>query len=1232
MKTNFLMKKHILLTCLLCSLFLFSCHTISKSETETTVGDYQTPVTIPLKFTDPEPFEWKTITSDSLTTPVSYTLNVDDIPSEPFELNTFKPLKSPMKEYDLDWDNFPTETLKFDSVPFTVKTSTIKKPSITKMRPPANMEGTNANLLQLSVNEGLPVNEISSMVETEDGSIWIASSSTSGSLTRYDGENAFAYDYASVYGMTIDKQGRLWLTTVQNSVYVLDFKNDIEYTITPSVTNFLGVEIICDHTGTLYFVSFGDGVYKMDAEMKNLQKLKIESKQFAFTLFEDSRNNLWVTTDNGLVILDKERSSLKKISSIADYNINGFVFDIKEDKTGNIWICQQLPPSSSSNTPTPEVLQVSLENKKAAVLSAENGYNILGHQLQEDNLGNIWIAGANEIFILSTDKKSSKTIGINSDMVGNQKRTRTLKRKDGTLWFGTVDKGVVIANDFTLKTEYFDASRGLINDQVWEIEENSRGELWLGTRGGINIIDPQKNTIKALSLEQLHNGPNSNISSAKEISKDIYFINARSGFSIFDRQKNKLTQYLSNPIAPFIAWRATAINEHTFLLYTQEGLFLYDIESNTLKKAVSKNDANLLKAQSSALMVYDKEILWIPSKNGLAKVNLKTNIISYLREEQGLSANEGSAALVSKEGEVWVATLNGIAILNLEANTLTNLKEENGLIPAEMYDLIERDDIMYAASVNGLIPIEKASVKTTNKGFYNFNGGFGFKSNDYLQGSPKFFKNGQFWSGVSNPASQYKLLVIDNAPKPDTTLSTVYITKMYIRDEDPEFNDQNSTDSLNINAISYAKEKNMTWDSIKKPYNIPNGLVLPFDQNSLSFSYASGDVFNRDQLKYRFILEGEDEDWTNAKTQTKTKNYYNLKPGQYTFKVAARSFNKPWSTPDELTFSISPPWWQTWWAYLLYAIIVASILRIYILFRARKLTKENKYLEEKVKERTNELEASIEDLKSTQAQLIQSEKMASLGELTAGIAHEIQNPLNFVNNFAEVNSELIEEMKEELDNGNIEDVKSLANDINENEKKIMFHGKRADSIVKGMLQHSRNSNGKKEPTNINALADEYLRLAYHGLRAKDKSFNATMVTNFDESIGSVNVIPQDIGRVILNLITNAFYACTERSRSIVDEKKKSGIENYEPTVTVSTKKSNKSIEIKVTDNGNGIPKKVLDKIFQPFFTTKPTGQGTGLGLSMSYDIITKGHGGELKVNTQEGTGTTFSIIIPIKPS
>ncbi|MEP6682398.1 MAG: ATP-binding protein, partial [Parafilimonas sp.] len=267
------------------------------------------------------------------------------------------------------------------------------------------------------------------------------------------------------------------------------------------------------------------------------------------------------------------------------------------------------------------------------------------------------------------------------------------------------------------------------------------------------------------------------------------------------------------------------------------------------------------------------------------------------------------------------------------------------------------------------------------------------------------------------------------------------------------------------------------------------------------------------------------------------------------------------------------------------------------------------------------IKKAYSELKTTQAQLIQSEKMASLGELTAGIAHEIQNPLNFVNNFSEVSNELLDEMTEELNRGDINEAKVIAEDIKQNLEKINHHGKRADAIVKGMLQHSRKSTGVKEPTDINALCDEYLRLSYHGLRAKDKSFNTDFKTDFDETIGTINIVSQDMGRVLLNLFNNAFYAVNERKKLIAN--------NYQPMVEVKTQRVNDKVEITVRDNGNGIPQNVVDKIFQPFFTTKPTGQGTGLGLSLSYDIITKEHNGTIKVNSKEGEGTEFIIQLPL---
>jgi two-component system, NtrC family, sensor kinase len=321
--------------------------------------------------------------------------------------------------------------------------------------------------------------------------------------------------------------------------------------------------------------------------------------------------------------------------------------------------------------------------------------------------------------------------------------------------------------------------------------------------------------------------------------------------------------------------------------------------------------------------------------------------------------------------------------------------------------------------------------------------------------------------------------------------------------------------------------------------------------------------------------------------------------------------------------------------------IIGLLLIAGIVIRNNRQKQKANALLQKQKE---EIQKTLTELKLTQAQLIQSEKMASLGELTAGIAHEIQNPLNFVNNFSEVSNELIDEMNVEIDKGNNEEVKAIASDIKQNLEKINHHGKRADAIVKGMLQHSQSNSGIKEPTNINSLTDQYLRLAYQGLRAKDKSFNATLKTDFDETIGSLNIIPQDIGRVLLNLYNNAFYAVTEKKKQAAPPPE-GGIKNpqneYEPTVTVKTSLNpplgaspdlsggrGAQVLIAVKDNGNGVPQKVVDKIFQPFFTTKPTGQGTGLGLSLSYDIV-KAHGGEIKVESKEGEGSEFIISFPI---
>jgi signal transduction histidine kinase len=324
---------------------------------------------------------------------------------------------------------------------------------------------------------------------------------------------------------------------------------------------------------------------------------------------------------------------------------------------------------------------------------------------------------------------------------------------------------------------------------------------------------------------------------------------------------------------------------------------------------------------------------------------------------------------------------------------------------------------------------------------------------------------------------------------------------------------------------------------------------------------------------------------------------------------------------------VLPPWHRSWWAYIIYILVGVFFISAIISWRIKSLKQEKIKLEEKINQRTTqlaqksiELAKSLDHLKATQTQLIQSEKMASLGELTAGIAHEIQNPLNFVNNFSEVNAELIGELKKEIAEENYAGVKEIADDLESNMDKIAEHGKRAGSIVKSMLLHSRTSSNQKEMTDINALVEEYVRLAFHGMRAKDKSFNAKLVTSYDPGAGSLDVVPQEIGRVLLNLLNNAFYA--------VNERRKIEGNGYEPEVSLETKRSGERIQISVADNGKGIPENLQNKIFQPFFTTKPTGEGTGLGLSLSYDIV-KAHGGTLRLSSTEKKWTQFIIELPV---
>ncbi len=718
-----------------------------------------------------------------------------------------------------------------------------------------------------------------------------------------------------------------------------------------------------------------------------------------------------------------------------------------------------------------------------------------------------------------------------------------------------------------LRFEHININNGLSHNDVMEIRQDSKGYIWIGTLDGLNKYDGYHFTTYQ---HEPHNTASLTTNAVSGIWEDVdgtFWIHpVNSDLNKFSPATESFS--IANPLPgknfkfdPRLIQELEADKEGMIWVYNQKG------------------KGQLCRFDRTNNRVYDEDFSSQILNNPYNSSDAGKTIHDIFRD---------------KSGELWFGTFGGgLCRFNPETETFTAFTIKQGL-PGNTIHSIQEDDKgnLWLATGNGLSKFSITHNICTN-----------YDIKDGLQSN-------QFTVGHTTPGASYK--------GRDGTLYFGGIKGLNVFH--PKYLQRNQyIPPVVINQFKL-------FDTPVPGKQVAKEIELKHDQNFFSFEFAALDYTNSQKNQYASKLEGVDKDWVQSGTR-RYASYTGVAPGKYTFRVKGTNSDGVWNEKDtSIAVIIRPPWWRTGWAYAFYALcFLVSAFTIHKFQRKRLIRIERERGREKELKQAKEIEKAYHELKTTQQQLIQSEKMASLGELTAGIAHEIQNPLNFVNNFSEVNTELIDEMQQEMDKGNLADAKAIAKDIKDNEQKINHHGKRADAIVKGMLQHSRSSGGIKEPTNINALADEYLRLAYHGLRAKDKSFNAALKTDFDESIGNINIIPQDFGRAVLNLITNAFYA--------VSEKKKQHPDDFEPIVSVSTKKINGKpgsyrVQVSVKDNGNGIPQKILDKIFQPFFTTKPTGQGTGLGLSLSYDIV-KAHGGELKVETKEGEGSEFIIQLPV---
>ncbi len=988
-----------------------------------------------------------------------------------------------------------------------------------------------------------------------------------------------------IFDLIIDKAGQVWIGT-DNGIYVFDtasnkFKGYLTSPDTASYRAFVPIYEAPSQPGILWMNAGNDktntwqGLMRFDMKSGGIKQYKHDAANINSiadnglrTIMEDNEQRLWIGTDNGLSLFDRKTEHFTNYitNDSSKKSLANGIYSIQEDRQGCLWMASVNgllffnPQKGTFTCFTPD---------------KQNPEGLPDNPIREifiDKTDNIWLAFQNRYGLQRINQErlrftQYKNIPGNPASYSGGRTTDFALAKDGTYWIA--------------------ASTGLYN---WNQEKDEFKKIKLHQ-------NPLENDERISNILLAKNGILWGIVNYSS----IFSYNPANGDDKYYHNITSDTTSVKNPRLWAICedkygiiWTASSLGG-VEKLDSKTGRFIHISLSNSNETSAENF---LTKDFVTSMYIDRKGVLWAGTNLGsLNRLDSTTQTFITVYNQKTETASIWDIYEDSKNN-FWLTSLFGGLVLFDRTNGNTKrFTEKEGMLYSGGGKITEdKNGYLWIVSERGL-----SRMDTKNFTFSNFTAKQGLPEG-IINSSPFLTNSSELLIGTAT--GFYSFLpdaIIPNPVSPFINIEAVYYT--------------------DSRSIKDEKEDTIIVDKEDK-------IDLPYNKNRITFQYTGVHYSNSALNQYAYKLEGYNNNWVKAGT-LRTVTYNNLPPGTYTFSVKSANSDGVWDIkPATFIIIIKPPWWRTWWAYLFYVLcFIAISFFANRSIRNRIIEKERIKSREKELEQAKEIEKAYNELKSTQAQLIQSEKMASLGELTAGIAHEIQNPLNFVNNFSEVNTELIEDLKAELATGNQQEAIKIADDIKDNEQKINHHGKRADAIVKGMLQHSRTSSGQKEPIDINALCDEYLRLSYHGFRAKDKNlptgqagFNAKIDTAFDNSIEKISTIPQDIGRVLLNLYNNAFYA--------VSEKKKNAHEDYQPNVSVQTKKINDKVEIRVKDNGNGIRQNIVDKIFQPFFTTKPTGQGTGLGLSLSYDII-KAQGGEIKVETKEGEGAEFIIQLPV---
>ena len=912
--------------------------------------------------------------------------------------------------------------------------------------------------------------------------------------------------------------------------------------------------------------TFGDGLYRLTPSTGEATPVDLGSVLVVSSVYEDRQGTLWVgTLGDGLLQVGAGGDPPVVYEAVDDdpTSLAGdSVVDIMQDRQGVLWIAT---------------------------------YSGLDH----------FDRARGTVTRLRSDSQNPTSLASNDVL-------SVLIARNGTLYVGT-DRSVDVSTDQASFRSFPLVAATGARAGTRALTQTQDATVWAGTEAGLHRILPSGP--EPVALTAVPNG--TPIQALLEDQQGRFFAGTLGGgLVLYDRESRQSVAYTHDPGDP-----AALVNDNVISLEedergnvwvgTEEGLCRLDRAADTARFTCLRpapDDPNALAdGLVQALHARDDGSLWVGTRGGLHRVDTEApeRGVERFTETEDLPSNDVRAIVEDDDGYLWLATSRGLARFDpvTKAFQQRTLGGEGAARTLGEAATRGPDGTLYFGGSNGLLAFSPRQLSALN----------------------------------SNPPQ-------------------VVITEVLLGNE-PIVPGDNSPMAL--------------------PAPLAERITLSHDQDYLVFRFAGLHFSDSEQNRYKFTMEGlnEDGDWIEA-GRKREATYTNLSPGRYTFRVQASNADGVWSPEGaSMEVAISPPWWRTLWAYLAYAVIAVMGFVAFDRFqRARLLAQERQRAERREQEiraetaeaqtreaeadrqraeaearaaradadrqraeaeGKRELEKAFRELKATQNQLVQSEKLASLGQLTAGIAHEIKNPLNFVNNFADLSVELADELGEELHENKdkpvsavLDDVDAILDDLRENSRRIHQHGTRADRIVKAMLLHSRGSSAERARVEANRFVEEYANLAYHGARANDKDFQVDFQQEWDPEAGEAEVIPQELGRVLINLLSNAFYAVGQR-RKVEDGE-------YTPTVTISTNRTREGdedwIEVRVEDNGTGIPEELSQKVFEPFFTTKPTGEGTGLGLSLAYDIVTQGHGGQMSVESEDGVGTAFSIRLPARPA